>query len=152
MKTYFYLVFLTLLTLSCTNSSKRVEKATLMCAYFSNIERCEQLSSEFIDHYKNLPDSSKSKIEIPLKILDLQIAYIDSVQDSLFTFTNNPKINLTTNLFDQLDECQDLENYKIPTKFLIGEDPASPHNLKFGAWQIQERLIDSNKKIKSELP
>ncbi len=142
MKTYFYLAFLTLLTLGCQNSSERVEKATLMCAYFSNIERCEQLNSEFIHHYKKLSDSSKSKIEIPLKILDLQIAYIDSVQDSLFTFTKNPKINLKTNLFDQLDECQDLENYKIPTNFLIGEDPASPHNLKFGAWQIQEKLIE----------
>ena len=128
-----------------------MQQVSLTYTHFTNIEHSIQLDKDFTKLYATLPDSVKSNINPIFDILDEHITYIASIKDSLFKTTGNSKIDLNLPFYLQLDSFQNLENYNIPTEFFIGEDPASPHDLKFGAWEIQNKLIELNKNIASKL-
>ena len=128
-----------------------MQQVSLTYTHFTNIERSIQLDKDFTKLYSSLSDSSKSKINPIFNILDEHINYIGSVKDSLFKTTGNSKIDLNIPFYNQLDSFQNLENYNIPTDFFIGEEPGNPHNLKFGAWEIQNKLIELNKNVVSNL-
>lgn len=135
----------------CEFSSMQNHNQLLLIDYFSNKQQIEHLNKEFEDAYTESPDSAKYLFEQFENLISKRYNYLSSVIDTLLLLTNNPQLDLNTPLSDQIDNFNQLDNYEIPTKFFIGEEPAMDLDTKYSGSNIHSLLLSDIEKITTEL-
>ena len=135
----------------CEYGSTQNHNQLLIIDYANNKQQIVHLDKEFDDAFSASTDTVKNLFKPFENLITKRFYYLNSAIDTLLLLTNNPQLDLNSPLSDQIDNFNLLDNYEIPTKFFIGDEPAMDLDTKYSGSNIHKMLKRDIEKITTDL-